>query len=257
MIHNEIWNGSMGPLYTCISLVIIDEHWVFQIFKFFGFNQNEQLIKSNNTRERLKRDKVDLVPVSGRRVGARAVAGTSWFSFRLSSPYPCRSLVILPLIRFARALIDSHPETIARGANRHQRWLGFWSEGAVVWSSAVAGSSLREVIGFFSNVSSVLSPGGEGLHSLASPALVVRSGGFVFLDRVWRVMYALLWVAALRVLKAEEKWLRWRFSGIEFRRNEGVGGGAQAVSRVGDGQVEASVDAWRADDEMSTRVPSP
>ncbi|CAG7905658.1 unnamed protein product [Brassica rapa] len=60
-----------------------------------------------------------------------------------------------------------------------------------------------------------------------------------------------------RVLKAEEKWLRWRLSGIELRRNEGVGGGAQAVSRVGDGQVEASVDAWRADDEMSTRVPSP
>ncbi|WZZ07577.1 hypothetical protein YC2023_093498 [Brassica napus] len=36
------------------------------------------------------------------------------------------------------------------------------------------------MVGFFSNVSSVLSPGGEGLHSFASPALVVRSGGFVF-----------------------------------------------------------------------------
>ncbi|CAN7118329.1 unnamed protein product, partial [Brassica rapa subsp. narinosa] len=61
--------------------------------------------------------------------------------------------------------------------NRHQRWLGYWSEGAVVWS-------LREVVGFFRNVSSFLSSGGEGLHSLASPALVVRSGGFVFLDRI-------------------------------------------------------------------------
>ncbi|KAF2576438.1 hypothetical protein F2Q70_00000593 [Brassica cretica] len=60
-----------------------------------------------------------------------------------------------------------------------------------------------------------------------------------------------------RVLKAEEKWLRWRLTGFELRRNEGVGGGAQAVSRVGDGQAEASVDAWRADDEISTRVPAP
>ncbi|KAH0876761.1 hypothetical protein HID58_064155, partial [Brassica napus] len=50
--------------------------------------------------------------------------------------------------------------------------------------------------------------GGEGLHSFASPALVVRSGG-------------------------------------------------RAVFRVGDGQDEASVDAWRADDEISTRVPAP
>ncbi|KAH0896538.1 hypothetical protein HID58_046106 [Brassica napus] len=172
-----------------------------------------------NDRERERREKVDLVPVSGRRVGARAVAGTSWFSL---PPYPCCSLVILPLIRFARALIDSHPETIARGANRHQRWLGYWSEGAVVWS----------------NFSSVLSPGGEGLHSLASPARVVRSGG-------------------RRVLKAEEKWLRWRLTGFELWRNEDVGGGAQAVSRIGDGQAEASVDAWRADDEISTCVPAP
>ncbi|CAN7073719.1 unnamed protein product, partial [Brassica oleracea var. botrytis] len=60
-----------------------------------------------------------------------------------------------------------------------------------------------------------------------------------------------------RVLKAEEKWLPWRLTGFELRRNECVGGGAQAVSRVGDGQAEASVDAWRADDEISTRVPSP
>ncbi|KAF3588227.1 hypothetical protein F2Q69_00030327 [Brassica cretica] len=50
-----------------------------------------------------------------------------------------------------------------------------------------------------------------------------------------------------------EAWL----TGFELRRNEGVGGGAQAVSRVGDGQAEASVDAWRADDEISTRVPAP
>ncbi|KAF2584676.1 hypothetical protein F2Q70_00033807 [Brassica cretica] len=60
-----------------------------------------------------------------------------------------------------------------------------------------------------------------------------------------------------RVLKAEEKWLRWRLTGFELRRNEGVGGGAQAVFCVGDGQDEASVDAWRADDEISTRVTAP
>ncbi|KAH0923445.1 hypothetical protein HID58_023463 [Brassica napus] len=50
---------------------------------------------------------------------------------------------------------------------------------------------------------------------------------------------------------------RLSLSGFELRRNEGVGGGAQAVSCVGDGQVEASVDAWRAEDEISTRVSSP
>ncbi|KAF3610153.1 hypothetical protein DY000_02044578 [Brassica cretica] len=64
-------------------------------------------------------------------------------------------------------------------------------------------------------------------------------------------------IACDRVLKAEEKWLRWRLTGFELRRNEGVGGGAQEIFRVGDGQDEASVDAWRADDEISTRVPAP
>ncbi|KAF3589926.1 hypothetical protein F2Q69_00031102 [Brassica cretica] len=57
-----------------------------------------------------------------------------------------------------------------------------------------------------------------------------------------------------RVQKAEEKWFRWRLSGFELRRNEGFGGGAQAASCLSDGQVEASVDAWRADDEISTRA---
>ncbi|KAF3584269.1 hypothetical protein F2Q69_00025983 [Brassica cretica] len=50
---------------------------------------------------------------------------------------------------------------------------------------------------------------------------------------------------------------RLSLTGFELRRNEGVGGGAQAVFRVGDGQDEASVDAWRADDEISTHVPAP
>ena len=86
------------------------------------------------------------------------------------------------------------------------------------------------------------------------------------------MMYEFLWLAALvrrmrsrrdrgcspqRVQKAEEKWFRWRLSGFELRCNEGFGGVAQAASCFGDGQVEASVDALRADDEISTRVPSP
>nr|VDD64162.1 unnamed protein product [Brassica oleracea] len=80
-------------------------------------------------------------------------------------------------------------------------------------------------------------------------------------------MYEFLWFAALvRRMRSrrdrgcsppEEKWFRWRLSGFELRRNEGFGGGAQAASCFGDGQVEASVDAWRADDEISTHVPSP
>ncbi|WZY91946.1 hypothetical protein YC2023_064275 [Brassica napus] len=60
-----------------------------------------------------------------------------------------------------------------------------------------------------------------------------------------------------RVWKAEEKWFRWRLSGFELRRYEGSSGGVQAASRLGHGRVEAMVDVWRADDEISTRVPPP
>ncbi|CAF2080899.1 unnamed protein product, partial [Brassica rapa] len=60
-----------------------------------------------------------------------------------------------------------------------------------------------------------------------------------------------------RVWKAEGRWFRWRLSGFELRRYEGSGGGVLAASRLGHGRVEAMVDAWRADDVISTRVPLP
>ncbi|KAF3578862.1 hypothetical protein DY000_02031835 [Brassica cretica] len=56
----------------------------------------------------------------------------------------------------------------------------YLSSGGGYESSVVAGTCLQEVVGFFSIASSVLSPGGEGFHSLASPALVELSGGLVF-----------------------------------------------------------------------------
>ncbi|CAN6848935.1 unnamed protein product, partial [Brassica oleracea] len=55
--------------------------------------------------------------------------------------------------------------------NHHQRWLGCWGKGTVVWRGK------RGEVVFIA--SSVLSPGGEGFHSLASPALVELSGGLV------------------------------------------------------------------------------
>ncbi|KAF3561086.1 hypothetical protein DY000_02012902 [Brassica cretica] len=94
------------------------------------------------------------------------------------------------------ALVNSHPETLARGVNHYQRWLGYWCEGAVVWRGKRGEVFLREVgatkalsspaqvsgrwLASSASSRSVLSTGGEGLHSLTSPALVVRSGGFVF-----------------------------------------------------------------------------
>ncbi|CAF1841941.1 unnamed protein product, partial [Brassica oleracea] len=107
--------------------------------------------------------------------------------------------------------------------NRHQRWLDCWSKGAVVWRGK------RGEVVFIA--SSVLSPGGEGFHSLASPALVELSGGLVFGSEIDE--------APQRGQKVEEKWFRWRLSGFELRRNEGFGGCATAAFRLGDGQVEA------------------
>ncbi|KAF3592097.1 hypothetical protein DY000_02024355 [Brassica cretica] len=75
------------------------------------------------------------------RLRARAVAGASRFSVKAA---------------------------ITRGVNRHQRWLGCWSKGAVVWRGK------RGEVVFIA--SSVLSSEGEGFHSLASPALVELSG---------------------------------------------------------------------------------
>ncbi|CAG7864626.1 unnamed protein product, partial [Brassica rapa] len=79
--------------------------------------------------------------------------------------------------------------------------------------------------------------------------------------------FSVLWLAALiRRMRSRrdrggspqrEKWFRWRLSVFELRRNEGFGGGVQAASRFGHGRVEAMVDAWRANDEISTRVPAP
>uniref|UniRef100_A0A0D3AKK6 V-type proton ATPase subunit a n=1 Tax=Brassica oleracea var. oleracea TaxID=109376 RepID=A0A0D3AKK6_BRAOL len=143
------------------------------------------------------------------RLRARAVAGGSRFSvkavrFLVSLSSPSSPRFALPELWF-----NPHPEALTRGGGYE--------------SSVVAGSCLREVIGFFSIVSSVLSTGAEGFQSLASPALVDLSGGLVFGPGQ----------------KVEEKWFRWRLSGFELRRNEGFGGGATAASRFGDGQVEA------------------
>ncbi|WZZ48540.1 hypothetical protein YC2023_048647 [Brassica napus] len=187
-------------------------------------------------RERVQREKVDLVCEWPARLRARAVAEASRFSVKavrflvsLSSP---------PRFALPELWFNPHPEALTRGVNRHQRWLDCLSKGAVVWrgkcgevvfsspggggyeSSVVAGSCLWEVVGFFSIASSILSPGGEGFHSLASPALVELSGG-------------------LRGQKVEENWFRWRLSGFKLQRNEGFGGGATAASRFSDGQVEA------------------
>ncbi|WZZ21409.1 hypothetical protein YC2023_122796 [Brassica napus] len=76
----------------------------------------------NGNVKREKREKVDLVPVSGRRVCARAVTGTSYFLW-----------------------FNSHPEVLARGVNRHLRWMGCWSEGAVVWRGKRGEVILRAV----------------------------------------------------------------------------------------------------------------
>ncbi|WZZ51636.1 LOW QUALITY PROTEIN: hypothetical protein YC2023_051743 [Brassica napus] len=198
----------------------------------------------------VQREKVDLVlvPVSGRRVCARVPEPEPLVSLCLFS---CLSFVS-PRLTLPELWFNPHPETLTRSVNRHQRWLDCWSKGAVVWrgkrgevvfsspggggyeSSVVASSYLREVVGFFSIASSVLSPGGEGFHSLASPALVELSGGLVFGSDLEEIDEA-----PQRGQKVEEKWFRWRLSGFELRRNEGFGGCATAAFRLGDGQVEA------------------
>ncbi|KAH0912189.1 hypothetical protein HID58_035510 [Brassica napus] len=156
----------------------------------------KQVVIIGEKRERLKREKVDLVPVSGRRVGKRAVAGTSWF--------------FLP---FKQSLEE---RTVINGG---------WVIG--VKARSCGGES---VVKLFS--------GRWRLIKLRRRRLKSPGGGWLLQQRLVVFVFGGL-------------------SGFELRRNEGVGGGAQAVSRVGDGQVEASVDAWRAEDEISTRVPSP
>ncbi|KAF2567281.1 hypothetical protein F2Q70_00024640 [Brassica cretica] len=145
-----------------------------------------------------EREKVDLVCEWPARLRARAVAGASRFSVKA--------------VRFLVSLSSPPPDSpcLSSGGGGYE-------------SSVVAGSCLREVVGFFSIASSILSPGGEGFHSLASPALVELSGGLVFGSGQ----------------KVEENWFRWRLSGFKLQRNEGFGGGATAASRFSDGQVEA------------------
>ncbi|KAF3540262.1 hypothetical protein F2Q69_00019187 [Brassica cretica] len=178
------------------------------------------------------------------RLRERAVAGGSRFSvkavrFLVSLSSPSSPRFALPELWF-----NPHPEALTRGGGYE--------------SSVVAGSCLREVVGFFSIASSVLSTGAEGFQSLASPALVELSGGLVFgpgiafgfmsyvargslkADEISkRSMKLSAESSPQRGQKVEEKWFRWRLSGFELRRNEGFGGGATAASRFGDGQVEA------------------
>ncbi|CAN6844044.1 unnamed protein product [Brassica oleracea] len=158
----------------------------------------------------------------------------------------------------------------------HPRRICFWIKGAVVWrlgavklvvlpfdvsfpggggsySSVAAGPCLREVQTFSVPPSSVLSPGGEGSLSLASPALGVSVRWIGFGSRLWLVCGSGFVVHSfvqsdelstgsmkLSEVKtkrgSEEIWFRWRLSGNLSSRFAVV---APATSRGGDGQVEA------------------
>ncbi|KAH0882320.1 hypothetical protein HID58_058416 [Brassica napus] len=167
-------------------------------------------------RERVQKEKVDLVlvPVSGRCVCARVPSPEPLVSLLKLSVF--LSLFRLPPPPFAlpELWFNPHPEALTRGVNRHQRWLGCWCKGAVVWRGKCG-----EVVFI---ASSVLSPGGECFHSLASPALVELSGGLVFGSEI------------------DEALCR------EVRKLKKIGfGGGSLVSSSGETRVSVAVLRWR------------
>ncbi|KAH0874448.1 hypothetical protein HID58_071810 [Brassica napus] len=132
----------------------------------------------------LEREKVDLLLDSAysRRVSERVVAGAL-------HAFPLLLLRLLSLTALSELWSSSQPSSSTRGVNQHQWWLCGWisipGDGGL-YSSVAAGPCLREVGVSSAPPSPDFDSGGEGFHSLASPALGVSIFSWVRVcSRIW------------------------------------------------------------------------
>ncbi|KAH0884717.1 LOW QUALITY PROTEIN: hypothetical protein HID58_060813, partial [Brassica napus] len=182
---------------------------------------------------------------------------------------PLFLLRLLSLTALSKLWSSSQPSSSTRGVNQHQWWLCGWisipGDGGL-YSSVAAGPCLREVGASSAPPSPDFDSGGEGFHSLASPALGVSIFSWVRVcSRFWIGCGSWFMVPVVRgfdlemvcgfQLYGEDVWeardeiskmIRWRLSSNTISDET-----RWCCSRSGDGQVETGGTRWWRSEHVS------